>query len=447
MKSSLLPLVILTVSLALLVDDVSNPHAGIPIPMSAKEFRQPVGNRCSINQGNGGSFSHTDEHNRYAWDYDILVGKPVVAARAGVVVRVSMGSNIGGEDRVFLPDCNLIQIDHGDGMSTSYVHLSKNRSLVRLGEFVLQGELLGYSGQTGLAGRPHLHYTVIDSTGKSVSSRFVDFENRDGIPRKGDTVPAARKPALSQKIIESYKRYFRACVRADRLGFHDFGYAFTGAVPQLKAYQDYYYARVIAKKRAVYRAVVLSHLERLTDASNPGVADFEQAGRYLYSLSGSKDKEIKAALRVLRETRKAWQSEEATQWIDGDRAVRAWVEGIGAECQEDPSGAVKNYSRALRSAEGAIELVAASGLRRIIDEFRIMYLTDLERLLYESKKALAKDRVKVKSDAKLAWTIMREVIEAWNRWFPDDEAPARDALEHARSLHEQILTNLMNAGK
>jgi murein DD-endopeptidase MepM/ murein hydrolase activator NlpD len=51
-----------------------------------------------------------------------------------------------------------IVVDHGLGVMSFYMHLSK--VLVNQGELVLPGQLIGYAGQTGYAEKPHLHLTV-----------------------------------------------------------------------------------------------------------------------------------------------------------------------------------------------------------------------------------------------------------------------------------------------
>ncbi len=88
--------------------------------------------------------------------FDLLVpaGTPVIAAAAGTVSRLSVTPMFGRQ----------IRVDHGHGdaghrLQTRYVHLSAQ--LVREGEAVRRGQLLGYSGMSGLAaGFPHLHFEV-----------------------------------------------------------------------------------------------------------------------------------------------------------------------------------------------------------------------------------------------------------------------------------------------
>lgn len=81
-------------------------------------------------------------------DYDASIGDPVVATKAGVVFNSNPGSGYG----------ICVQINHGDGTSTLYGHLSKK--IVKVGQRVAKGQVIGYVGQTGNATGPHLHFEV-----------------------------------------------------------------------------------------------------------------------------------------------------------------------------------------------------------------------------------------------------------------------------------------------
>ena len=76
-------------------------------------------------------------------------GTPIYATADGVVRR--SGWNSGGYG-------NLIEVDHGRGIETRYGHLS--RILVREGQPVKRGQLIGRMGSTGRSTGNHLHYEV-----------------------------------------------------------------------------------------------------------------------------------------------------------------------------------------------------------------------------------------------------------------------------------------------
>jgi murein DD-endopeptidase MepM/ murein hydrolase activator NlpD len=81
-------------------------------------------------------------------DLEAHSGTPVVASGAGIVVRAG---HEGGYGR-------MVVIDHGGGVETRYAHLS--RIVVRRGQAVHAGDLVGKSGATGRVTGPHLHYEV-----------------------------------------------------------------------------------------------------------------------------------------------------------------------------------------------------------------------------------------------------------------------------------------------
>ena len=84
-----------------------------------------------------------------AIDYKVPVGTPVQAAASGTVKQVGSGSG----DRSY---GIYIEIDHGNGYSTLYAHLSSVQ--VSVGQAVVQGQVIGLSGETGYATGPHLHF-------------------------------------------------------------------------------------------------------------------------------------------------------------------------------------------------------------------------------------------------------------------------------------------------
>lgn len=75
-------------------------------------------------------------------------GTEVFAMNDGLVKVVSEGRNYGKH----------IVIDHGLGVMTFYLHLSKTN--VKQGDMVTRGQLIGLSGQTGYAAAPHLHLSI-----------------------------------------------------------------------------------------------------------------------------------------------------------------------------------------------------------------------------------------------------------------------------------------------
>lgn len=108
--------------------------------------------------GTGGFIWPADNHYLSGNDYwsghlaiDIAAGSGarLYAADSGVVVFA--GSALGGYG-------NMIMIDHGNGYQSLYAHLSSVG--VSCGQSVLQGQVIGYAGNTGFSTGPHLHFEI-----------------------------------------------------------------------------------------------------------------------------------------------------------------------------------------------------------------------------------------------------------------------------------------------
>jgi murein DD-endopeptidase MepM/ murein hydrolase activator NlpD len=76
------------------------------------------------------------------------MGAPVIAAASGTVTIACAQNGYG----------NVVYIDHGNGLTTRYGHLSQID--VTVGQAITRGETLGRVGSTGRSTGPHLHYEV-----------------------------------------------------------------------------------------------------------------------------------------------------------------------------------------------------------------------------------------------------------------------------------------------
>lgn len=139
------------------------------------------GKRYKILQGQNTRFTHKVDFSKYAIDFKMNVGQTVCAMRDGIVVKVIEKYNKGGRSKKYRPLANLIVIYHNDGTFSQYVHLKKNGSLVKVGDFVEKGQAIGYSGNTGMSTEPHLHFAVYKPTESGlVSIPYI----LDSIPTK-----------------------------------------------------------------------------------------------------------------------------------------------------------------------------------------------------------------------------------------------------------------------
>lgn len=149
--------------------------ANYPDPAtSAYVLPWAVGQSFSTGLTNCDSSFHAEgQPDQMAFDFQMPVGTTFVAARAGNVSVVVDGepSQGGGTG-------NLVAVDHGDGTSALYLHSPQNGIQVRVGERVEQGQVLGITGRSGLAGYPHLHFIVVTgSTDYPYQGVAVSFRN------------------------------------------------------------------------------------------------------------------------------------------------------------------------------------------------------------------------------------------------------------------------------
>lgn len=135
-------------------------------------YRLPYapGEAFPIIQGYHGTFSHFDD-NAYGLDFSMPDGTPVHCARAGVVADTEDRYTQGGNDETL--GGNYVLIKHDDGTIAEYFHLSPGGVRVQEGDRVEPGDLIGYSGHTGYADGPHLHFMVF---------RALDGFHRQSVP-------------------------------------------------------------------------------------------------------------------------------------------------------------------------------------------------------------------------------------------------------------------------
>lgn len=146
-------------------------------------YRLPYakGETYKIDQGFGGRFSHQGDL-QHALDFNMPVGTEIYAARGGKVVLVEESFNQGGPSEEMMDQANYITILHDDGTFADYSHLRYQGVNVESGQQVSMGQLIGYSGATGFATGPHLHFVVKKAKrGGGFISIPVKFSTKDGI--------------------------------------------------------------------------------------------------------------------------------------------------------------------------------------------------------------------------------------------------------------------------
>jgi Peptidase family M23 len=97
----------------------------------------------------------------------------VIAAADGVVTKTVDGNYDRCHGQLGLTvscdghpiKANRVELQHADGLTTSYLHLKKGSVKVTKGQSVACGALLGYVGSSGNSAMPHLHFELRSSSG------------------------------------------------------------------------------------------------------------------------------------------------------------------------------------------------------------------------------------------------------------------------------------------
>lgn len=97
-----------------------------------------------------------------AVDYAAPAGTPIYAASDGKIVTRTYGNGAG----------NYIAIRHNSVYQTVYMHMSKFGKY-KVGDYVNQGDVIGYVGSTGWSTGPHLHYEVHEN-GRKINPLHFD---------------------------------------------------------------------------------------------------------------------------------------------------------------------------------------------------------------------------------------------------------------------------------
>jgi murein DD-endopeptidase MepM/ murein hydrolase activator NlpD len=119
-----------------------------PFRLWSGNFEAPVYSRVTSEFGVHRTFNRKVQSVHQGSDFRAEAGTPVEAMNSGVVVVAREMFYEGG----------FVVIDHGQGLSTLYMHLSEIK--VREGDSVAKRRIIGLSGATGRATAPHLHVGV-----------------------------------------------------------------------------------------------------------------------------------------------------------------------------------------------------------------------------------------------------------------------------------------------
>lgn len=126
------------------------------VPCSYVKVSSPFGNR---EQPTAGASTY-----HQGIDLSAPEGTPIYASRTGIITVKSTSKSAG----------NYITINHGDGYSSVYMHMSRFAS-VSVGQAVSAGQVIGYVGSTGISTGNHLHFGIMYNGSYVNPANYVNF--------------------------------------------------------------------------------------------------------------------------------------------------------------------------------------------------------------------------------------------------------------------------------
>ena len=146
------------------------------LPISKKDFIFAVSDKRA-------HFGHL----KYSVDFPLPEGTKILASEEGVVTDIKQDSSEGGHEKKYedIKYLNYITILHDNFEFSQYAHLKHNGALVKKGQKVKRGQVIGLSGNTGDSTEPHLHFHVLklNTTKAGWETIKIKFKERIYIKR------------------------------------------------------------------------------------------------------------------------------------------------------------------------------------------------------------------------------------------------------------------------
>lgn len=128
-------------------------------------------------------------------DYAAPKGRPIYATADGKIIHKG---NKGGYGKT-------IEIRHSGGYKSLYAHMSKYSSRVKRGQYVKQGQLIGYVGSTGRSTGPHLHFGLYKN-GRAVNPAGVLTVAKNKLKGKTRRSFVKNADSLKRELVDATKK-------------------------------------------------------------------------------------------------------------------------------------------------------------------------------------------------------------------------------------------------
>jgi len=351
---------------------------GLPVALAgeaavAHHLPFPAGQAYQVSQGNDQGPTHNDKYNRNAFDFSPMpIGSTVVATAPGVVtfVRETTEGPTGN-----WKDNNIVAVQHVDGTVGVYEHLAKDGAAVDVGDDVMTGDVIGFSGNSGATNVPHLHFSLRKDRhgGESVPCRFVDVAD-GGVPKAGDRVSsrneAMRDSVALRRLRGSLTRYdFAVTTGCTEAGLDDLhtANALDLAGPQAELAAARAHLDAVVKLRTDRAADLVRHIASLRESGDAAAA-------VAAATLGAKDYMGTDSLGEIKRSLRALQSEPA--FADASKALKPMLKyrrviagALKAQAKADAALAAikpgkkppsRPYRHAISGFERALEIAAES---------------------------------------------------------------------------------------
>lgn len=125
------------------------------VPVKYTKFSSPYGWRVHP--------VYKDWRFHYGVDLSAAKNTPIIATRSGKVTLATYSSSAG----------YYVKVDHGDGFTSIYMHMT--RYIVKKGDTVDAGQVIGYVGSTGTSTGNHLHFGITHNGNYVNPAKYIDI--------------------------------------------------------------------------------------------------------------------------------------------------------------------------------------------------------------------------------------------------------------------------------
>jgi len=296
-----------------------------PAGMAHQVYQSWNGNRIGPPRA-----THMQPQNYYAWDFHIVRGQYICAARDGTVEHVHDSEPAGNEN------ANTIRVRHADGEVSVYAHVGSGTALVSVGDRVLAGQRLCQGSNESM----HLHFVIWKGM-IDYPCRFIDVSNNNGVPQYGQNPASGNRGPDGQQIADIERNFERgeaAFQRQDYLEALKFFLAATAVEVRVEAYES------ALERIEECREIIDAEVEVAIKEAKEG--DFEGADRRFAEIRRKYGDYAKGRID---EGLKEVQNDPAFRdWVNKQRAERLWLEARRAEKFEDWDAADRAYRQLRR---------------------------------------------------------------------------------------------------